>query len=98
MPSRSPTPSQSATDADGRRVRVQQIPSGEVTYSPTRSLLQCHCPGPWATAGTGSTSPTLRGGDGEPSREPATATGDGVLANGLIRASVDTDTGDSTNW
>ena len=43
-PSLSPTPSPSPRDADGRRVAVQQVPSGEVTYSPTRGLLQVTVP------------------------------------------------------
>ena len=33
-----------ATDAEGRRVTVQQVASGEVTYSPTRGLLQVSVP------------------------------------------------------
>ncbi len=52
-----PHPIAVATDAQGRRVHVQQIPSGEVTYSPTRSLLRSRCR-PWGTGATGSTPPT----------------------------------------
>ncbi len=87
-----PHPVAVATDADGRRVAVQQIPSGEVTYSPTRSLLQVTVPPLgyrryWlhvADAGAGTP------GDGH---EPAGVDGGGVLANGLLRLAVDSHTG-----
>ena len=47
-----------ATDAEGRRVAVQQVPSGEVTYSPTRAACsRSRCPRS-ATGATGSTSST----------------------------------------
>ena len=39
-----PHPIAVATDAEGRRVAVQQVASGEVTYSPTRGLLQVTVP------------------------------------------------------
>ncbi len=81
-----------ATDPDGGRVRVQQVPSGEVTYSPTRSLLQVTVP-PFgyrrywlhvADKGAGST------GYGP---DPAEADEDAVLTNGLLRLRVDRDSG-----
>ena len=87
-----PHPIAVATDADGRRVRVQQIPSGEVTYSPTRSLLNVTAP-PLGYRRYWLHVADPGGGNEEPSHEPVTATEDGMLANGLIRASVDMDTG-----
>ena len=88
-----PHPIAAATDADGRRVRVQAIPSGEVTYSPTRSLLQVTVPALgyrrfWLhVVDDGATSPAAL-------PEPARAEGDGVLANGHLRVQVDTGTGE----
>jgi len=86
-----PHPIAVASDADGRRVRVQPVPSGEVTYSPTRSLLRVTVPALgyrryWLHVVDPGSGP-------DPLEEPATATEDGVLANGLLRARVDTATG-----
>ena len=44
-----------ATDASGRRVAVQQVPSGEVTYSPRVAFCRSRCPRS-ATGATGSMS------------------------------------------
>ena len=82
-----------ATDARGRRVAVQQVPSGEVTYSPTRGLLQVSVPPLgyrryWLHV--------LDPGPGAPAGEAADAAGagdDGVLTNGRLRLRVDRDTG-----
>ena len=79
-----PHPVAAATDAGGRRVRVQQIPSGEVTYSPTRSLLRVSVPAfGYRRYWLHVVDPAS--GVGEAGPEPATATGDGILANGLLR-------------
>ncbi len=86
-----PHPAAVATDADGRRVAVQQIPSGEVTYSPTRSLLQVTVPPLgyrryWlhvADAGAGTRDDGERAGVDEGA----------VLGNGLLRLAVDRRTG-----
>ena len=87
-----PHPIAVATDAQGRPVRVQQIPSGEVTYSPTRSLLRVTVPAlGYRRYWLHVTDPA--GGDREPVTEPATATEDGILANGLVRVEVDMATG-----
>ena len=87
-----PHPIAVATDAQGRRVPVQQIPSGEVTYSPTRSLLQVTVPSLgyrryWLHA----TDPDA--GTPQAGVEPARAGEDGVLRNGLLELRVDTTTG-----
>ncbi len=87
-----PHPIAVATDAQGRRVHVQQVPSGEVTYSPTRSLLQVTVPPLgyrryWLHA----TDPDA--GTPQPGVEPARAGEDGVLGNGLLELRVDTSTG-----
>ncbi len=88
-----PHPISAVTDAQGRRVRVQQIPSGEVTYSPTRSLLQVTVPALGYRRYWLHVAEPGGGGDQEPAQEPATAREDGVLTNGPIRASVDLVTG-----
>ena len=87
-----PHPIAVATDAEGRRVPVQQIPSGEVTYSPTRSLLQVTVPSLgyrryWLHV-TDADAGTPQAGV-----EPARAGEDGVLRNGLLELRVDTTTG-----
>jgi alpha-mannosidase len=95
-----PHPIAVATDADGRRVRVQQVPSGEVTYSPTRSLLQVTVPPLgyrryWlhvVDAGTGMGTPD-DGTEPAPAQAAAAAADDAVLTNGLVRLRVDRGTG-----
>ena len=87
-----PHPIAVATDAQGRRVPVQQIPSGEVTYSPTRSLLQVTVPPLgyrryWLHA----TDPDA--GTPQAGVAPAHAGADGALGNGLLALRVDTTTG-----
>ena len=87
-----PHPVAAATDTDGQRVRVQQIPSGEVTYSPTRSLLRAPVPAlGYRRYWLHVVDPA--GSVGEAGAEPATATADGILANGFLRVKVDMDTG-----
>ncbi len=82
-----------ASDAEGRRVVVQQVPSGEVTYSPTRGLLQVtvpplgyrrywlHVVDPHAGASTDEVPDAADAGD------------DAVLTNGRLRLQVDQETG-----
>jgi len=87
-----PHPVAAATDAGGRRVRVQQVPSGEVTYSPTRSLLRASVPAlGYRRYWLHVVDPAS--GVAAPGVEPATATGDGTLDNGFLRVNVDMDTG-----
>jgi len=88
-----PHPIAVATDEEGRRVHVQQVPSGEVTYSPTRSLLQVTAPALgyrryWLHVADRDA------GTPETDIEPARAGDDGVLSNGLLQVSVDTTTGE----
>jgi alpha-mannosidase len=91
-----PHPMAVATSASGHRQPVQQIPSGEVTHSPTRSLTQVSVPAfgyrrywlhvvdPDPGAATGDAPPAAAVTD-----DPAGPT----LANGLLRAVVDPRTG-----
>ncbi len=89
-------PIAAATDADGRRARVQPIPSGEVTYSPHRSLLRVTVPAfGYRRYWLHVSDP---GAGDEPGVAPATATADGVLANGLVRVRVDMATGRLTEF
>ncbi len=87
-----PHPIAVATDAEGRPVRVQQIPSGEVTYSPTRSLLRVSVPALGYRRYWLHVADPANGGE-EPAAGPVTATEDGSLANAFVQAGVDLSTG-----
>jgi alpha-mannosidase len=83
-----------ATTAEGGRVPVQQIPSGEVTYSATASVLQAEVPA------FGFRRYWLHVIDPDPEADatadgppPAQAGADGALTNGLITVTVDHRTG-----
>jgi alpha-mannosidase len=91
-----PHPMAVATSASGHRQPVQKIPSGEITHSPTRSLMQLSVPpfgyrrywlhvvDPDPGAPTGDTPPAVAVAD-----DPAGPS----LANGLLRAVIDPGTG-----
>jgi len=97
-----PHPFAAATGPDGRQVRVQQVASGEVTYSPTASLLRVPAPGfgyrrywlhlaephEWRP-GAGAAAASVAGAPAQAAASMAQARDDGVLTNGLVRARVD---------
>jgi alpha-mannosidase len=86
-----PHPVAVATSAGGERGLVQQVPSGEVTYSPTRSLVQVEVPALgyhryWLHIFDPEPAPPL------PSMVAAVDPV-GVLDNGLVRVTVDRERG-----
>ncbi len=81
-----------ASDAEGRRVAVQQVASGEVTYSPTRGLLQVTVP-PLGYRRYWLHVVDPGPGAPEEAADAATAGDDAVLTNGRLRLQVDRETG-----
>ncbi len=79
-----------ATQSGGRRTRIQQVASGEATYSPTRSLMRVSAP----AFGYRRYWLHVSAPDGaEPETEAVRVEEDGTLANGLLRVHIDPDTG-----
>jgi alpha-mannosidase len=85
-----------ATSASGSRQPVQQIPSGEVTHSPTRSIMQLSVP-PFGyrrywlhMVDPDAGAPA---GDGRLAAVVAEAPGGTTLTNGLLRAVIDSRSG-----
>ena len=81
-----------ATSASGDRQPVQQIPSGEVTYSPTRSIMQLPVPPLgyrrfWLHMV--DPEPGAPAGDGPPAAAATEARGGATLTNGLLRVVID---------
>jgi alpha-mannosidase len=84
------------TSASGERFPVQQIPSAEVTYSPTRSLMQLPVPAfgyrrYWLHVA--DPDPGTAAGEGSPPALAANADAGVTLTNGLVRVVVDSVTG-----
>jgi len=81
-----------ATSASGDRQAVQQIPSGEVTYRPTRSIMQLPVP-PFGYRRFWlhmvDPQPGVPVGDGPPAAATAEPLGGTTLTNGLLRVAVD---------
>ena len=89
-----------ATSASGDRYPVQQIPSAEVTYSPTRSLMQLSVPAfgyrrYWLHVT--DPDPGAPAGDGPPAAPAADDPAAATLTNGLLRVVVDRRTGALVN-
>lgn len=87
-----------ATHSGGQRTRIQQIASGEATYSRTRSLLRVSAP-PFGYRRYWLHVADL-GAEREPGPDPVTVeehTDHVVLANGLLRIRVDRATGRLTS-
>jgi alpha-mannosidase len=82
------------TSASGVRQAVQQIPSGEVTHSPTRSIMQLSVP-PfgyrryWLHMVDPDPGPGTPAGDVPPATVAAKAPGGPTLSNGLLRVVID---------
>jgi alpha-mannosidase len=87
-----PHPVSVATSASDERQAVQQIPSGEVTYRPTRSIMQLAVP-PFGYRRfwlhTVDPEPGAPAGDGPPAAAAAEPLGGTTLTNGLLRVVVD---------
>jgi alpha-mannosidase len=81
-----------ATSASGVRQPVQQIPSGEVTHSPTRSIMQLSVPPfGYRRYWLHMVDPDLGApvGDGPQAAVVAEAPGGTTLTNGLLRVVID---------
>ena len=90
-----PHPVSLATSASGDRYPVQQVPSAEVTYSPTRSLMQLSVPAfgyrrYWLHA---SSDPQALADTGPQTALAAQGPTGITLTNGLLRIVVDSRTG-----
>ncbi len=94
-----PHPVSVAISASGERQAVQQIPSGEVTYRPTRSIMQLPVP-PFGYRRfwlhTVDPQPGAAAGDGPPAAA-AEALGGPTLTNGLLRIVIDPHSGALTS-
>ena len=82
-----------ATDAGGRRVAVQQVSSGEVTYSPTRGLLQVTVPPLGYRRYWLHVADPDAGAPPDGKADAAHAGDDAVLTNGRLSLRVDRATG-----
>jgi alpha-mannosidase len=87
-----PHPVSVATSASGDRHAVQQIPSGEVTYRPTRSIMQLPVPAFgyrrfWLHVV--DPEPETPAGNGPAAAPTAGADGGTTLSNGLLRVVID---------
>ncbi len=91
-----PHPMAVATSASGHRQPVQRIPSGEVTHSPSRSLMQVSVP-PFGYRRywlhVTDPDPGAPTGDGPPATSVADDRAGPSLSNGLLRVVVDPRTG-----
>jgi alpha-mannosidase len=95
-----PHPMAVATSPDGERHAIQHIPSGEVTYRPTRSLMQLPVPALgyrrfWLHAV--DPDPGAQTGTEPPVAATADPSGGVALTNGLLRVVVDPRSGALTS-